>query len=72
MFTTAPYVRGFLTRQGVADRLGVSLRVVDKWLANGLLPYLKLGRAVRIDPADVDEFLANHRRPLTTTETLAS
>src|SRR4051812_33441717 len=40
-----------LTVEQVADRLQVSLRTVRRWTADGTLPSVQLGRAVRIRPA---------------------
>jgi len=37
----------------VADRLQVSKRTVRRWIAEGRLPVVRLGRAVRIRPADL-------------------
>jgi excisionase family DNA binding protein len=34
---------------------------VRNWIKRGELPSYKLGAARRIDPADVDDFLARHR-----------
>ena len=50
-----------LTRQETARRLALSLRAVDNLLAGGQLPFFKLGRAVRIDPGDLDLFLADRK-----------
>lgn len=50
-----------LTRHEAARRLALSLRATDNLLAGGQLPFYKLGRAVRIDPADLDSFLANRK-----------
>lgn len=44
-----------------AERLGVSPRFVRRLVAERRIPYLKLGRHVRFDPADLDAFLAAGR-----------
>ena len=36
-------------------------RTVRNWIRRGDLPSYKLGAARRIDPADVENFLARHR-----------
>jgi excisionase family DNA binding protein len=41
------------TRQGLAERIGTSLRTVDEWKALGLIPYLKIGSLVRFDYDEV-------------------
>ena len=43
--------------------LGLSTRTLQKWRLQGLGPrFVKLGRAVRYDPADLQEFLQASRR----------
>lgn len=53
--------RDFLTPEEVAKRLGVGKASVYNWLSRKELAYHKLGRLVRIRPADVDVFLAANR-----------
>ena len=49
--------RRTLTDVEVADRLGVSRFTVRSWRLKGLGPrFLKMGRAVRYRPQDVDEY----------------
>lgn len=40
-----------------AKRLRVTVRSIDNWMAAGRIPYIKLGRVVLFDPAQVDEAL---------------
>ena len=54
--------RQFLTRQEIVDGLGVGLRTVDTWLAEGRLPYIKLGRRVLIDVRDFEAFIRDHKK----------
>lgn len=51
----------FFTERTLADYLSVSDRTVRNWIRRGELPSYKLGAARRIDPADVEDFLARHR-----------
>jgi excisionase family DNA binding protein len=51
----------FFTERSLADFLAVSDRTIRNWIRRGELPSYKLGGARRIDPADVEEFLARHR-----------
>jgi excisionase family DNA binding protein len=51
----------FFTERTLADFLAVSDRTVRNWIRRGDLPSYKLGAARRIDPADVEVFLARHR-----------
>jgi excisionase family DNA binding protein len=51
----------FFTERTLADFLAVSDRTVRNWIKRGELSSYKLGAARRIDPADVDDFLARNR-----------
>lgn len=51
----------FFTERTLADYLTVSDRTIRNWIRRGELPSYKLGAARRIDPADVEDFLARHR-----------
>jgi excisionase family DNA binding protein len=51
----------FFTERTLADFLAVSDRTIRNWIRCGDLPSYKLGAARRIDPADVEDFLARHR-----------
>ncbi len=60
MDRTAPPV-AFFTERTLAAYLAVSDRTIRNWIRRGELPSYKLGAARRIDPADVDAFLAQRR-----------
>ncbi len=51
----------FFTERSLAVYLAVSDRTIRNWIRRGELPSYKLGAARRIDPADVDAFLAQRR-----------
>src|SRR4051794_32183038 len=51
----------FFTERSLATYLAVSDRTIRNWIRRGELPSYKLGASRRIDPADVDDFLARHR-----------
>jgi len=51
----------FFTERSLAAFLAVSDRTIRNWIRRGELPSYKLGAARRIDPADVDAFLAQRR-----------
>jgi excisionase family DNA binding protein len=51
----------FFTERTLAAYLAVSDRTVRNWIRSGKLPSYKFGAARRIDPADVEDFLARHR-----------
>lgn len=48
-----------LTRKQAADILSVSPLTLEKWAVLGKngLPFVKVGRAVRYKPADVEKFI---------------
>jgi excisionase family DNA binding protein len=50
-----------LTPQEAADRLGTSLRFVRRLVLERRIPYIKLGRHVRITTSDLDAFIAAGR-----------
>jgi excisionase family DNA binding protein len=51
----------FFTERTLAAYLSVSDRSIRNWIRRGELPSYKLGASRRIDPADVEDFLARHR-----------
>ncbi len=52
----------FLTVPDVAARLQVKKATVYGWIFRRVLPHVKVGKFVRIDPKDFDEFLRLNRR----------
>jgi excisionase family DNA binding protein len=50
-----------LTVEGAAERLGTSTRFVRRLIAERRIAYVKVGRHVRLDPADVEAFIAASR-----------
>ncbi len=52
-----------LSIEDVAARLKIKPRTVLEWLRTGKLAGYKMGRIWRVDPADVDAFLAQHKQP---------
>jgi excisionase family DNA binding protein len=51
----------FFTEHSLATYLAVSDRTIRNWIRRGELASYKLGTSRRIDPADVEDFLARHR-----------
>ncbi len=45
----------------VCQKAGVCQRTVDYWREKNLLPYVKLGGAVRFLRSDVEQFIRSHR-----------
>ena len=55
-----------LTESEASLRLGLSVRTLQKWRLQGNGPrFVKLGHAVRYDPADLDEYISTARRTST-------
>ena len=50
-----------LTVEEAAERLGTSTRFVRRLVAERRIAYVKVGRHVRLDPADVEAFIAARR-----------
>lgn len=44
-----------------AERLGVSTKTVRRLISAGDIPAIKVATCVRIDPADLDRYVAAHR-----------
>ena len=56
-----PTWRALVTLRDAAIYLSCSRRHVERLLARGELPRVKLGRAVRVAVADLDEYIASVR-----------
>ena len=50
-----------LTVEETADRLGTSVRFVRRLVAERRIAFVKVGRHVRLDPTDVEAFIAARR-----------
>ena len=46
-------------------RLGVCSKTLRRLAAQGQVPLVRVGRAVRFDPADLDEFVSSAKQPIT-------
>lgn len=58
---TTPFISSLLlTRKQQAARCGISLRTLDELLSKGVLPFFKIGKSIRFDPAEVDAALRAH------------
>jgi excisionase family DNA binding protein len=53
--------RCFFTARTLADFLAVSERTVRQMLADGVIPSYRIAGSRRIDPVDVDAYLAGCR-----------
>ena len=61
MLEPAADTRPLLTRHQVAQQLGIQLRTLHRMLAEGELPFVKLGYAVRIEAGDVERLIRTHK-----------
>ena len=50
-----------LTMEQLAERLGVTHRHVRRLVAERRVPFLRVGRFIRFDPAEVGAWLDSHR-----------
>jgi excisionase family DNA binding protein len=50
-----------LNRTQAAQRLNMSLRNLALLVAEGKLPYIKIGKLLRFIPRDLDDFIQSHR-----------
>lgn len=50
-----------LTMDQVAERLGVTRRHIRRLVAEKRVPFLRVGRFIRFDPAEVSAWLDAHR-----------
>jgi excisionase family DNA binding protein len=50
-----------LTVPQLAERLGVRPRFIYRLVDERRIPFIHVGRYLRFDPADVDEYLAGRR-----------
>lgn len=51
-----PNAESYLSKFEVATLLGVSHRTIDVWMVRRLIPYRKIGRTVRFNPAEIEQW----------------
>ncbi len=49
----------------LAERLGVTPRFIRRLTAEDRVPFLKIGKFVRFDPREIDQWVDERRRPTT-------
>ena len=54
-------MNNLLTPQQIADLLGMSRIWVYKQAEKGLLPFYRVGDAIRFDPQEIDDYLKSRR-----------
>jgi excisionase family DNA binding protein len=52
----------FLRPEELAKKLNITVRTVRSWQKARVIPYIKVGRSVRFDPARVVEALSRFER----------
>jgi excisionase family DNA binding protein len=50
-----------LTVEEAAERLGTSVRFLRRLIAERRIAFVRVGRHVRVDPADLEAFIASGR-----------
>ena len=53
--------KSLLTVSQAAQQYAVCERLIRRWVADREIPYHRIGRSIRLAPADLDAFVANHR-----------
>lgn len=55
-------MKEYLSKNEVAEKLGVSLSTVDRWIAKRQITYLKIGGTVRFKIVHLENFLEKNER----------
>ena len=67
-----PELDTLLSIEQAAERLGTSVRFVRRLIAERRIAYVKVGRHVRLDPSDVEAFIAASRVEIRSSSVAAS
>ena len=59
---TRPEFECYIDKAELARRLGRAVRSVDTYMADGIVPFYKLGRTVAFKWSEVDAYLQSHYR----------
>ncbi len=59
--TTTETVPHLLTIDQLAEQLGITVRHVRRLIPERRVPYLKVGKLVRFDPAEIADWFDQHR-----------
>lgn len=52
----------YLTIKDVTKMLQIKPATLYAWVAQGMIPHLKIGRLLRFDPDEIEVWLQDHRR----------
>lgn len=50
-------MNNYLSKKELQKKLGVSLPTISRWMRDGKIPFLKIGKRVLFDPQKVEEHL---------------
>jgi excisionase family DNA binding protein len=50
-----------LTVSQAAEQYCVCERIVRRWIADREIPFLRIGRSIRLSPEDLEAFIEKHR-----------
>ena len=62
MISAPPMPAEMLTKVEVSQRLQVSIKTIERWMASGDLPAHRFGKSVRISAADYRAFVEKTRK----------
>jgi excisionase family DNA binding protein len=54
--------RRYNRKKAEAERLGIGVRTLERWIASRAIPFHQVGRIVLFDPIEVDHTLATRGR----------
>ena len=61
METNSPIQKRLIDITGVAERLGVRPKTIYAWVHMRQIPYVKMGRLVKFDVADIDTWVQSRK-----------
>jgi predicted DNA-binding transcriptional regulator AlpA len=53
---------GYINKRQLAKQMGRTVRSIDTYMANGMIPFYKLGKTVAFKWSEVDEHIQAHFR----------
>lgn len=57
-----------LNKKQLAEYLGLKAYTIDSWVSQRRIPYIKLGKCVRFDPDEIEEWLQRQKVPIRSEE----
>lgn len=59
--TTIKPTKRLLSVREAAEQYCVCERIVRRWIADREIPFLRIGRSIRLSPKDLEAFIEKHR-----------